>query len=152
MKRKKPTIIIKETEVVMKPGKRSSKLQTSYSPDGIPTIVYPPSRKKISCMNFSAYEKRKYAGSIIYEKSKGTISFLWVAPEHRKKGIGSLLIKKIERLAKRDGKRKLVLSVRESNPRARRLYVDQGFEQTKKKNVKWHGKSISYITMTKQLK
>ena len=152
MKRKKPTIIIKETDVVMKPGKRSSKLQTGYSPDGIPTIIYPPSHKKISCRNFNAYKKRKHVGSIIYDKSDGKISLLWVAPEHRKKGIGSLLIKKIERLAKRDGKRQLVLSVRESNPRARRLYADRGFEQTEKKNIKWHGKSISYITMVKQLK
>ena len=125
MKRNKPKIIIKETEVTMR-----------------------PSLKKVLNRNFNAYKhinkKRKYLGSIMYDvdptiyddvydtkvvkKSDGGISHFWVKQKYRDKGIGSLLLKRVERLARKDGKKRMVLEVLGWNSRAKKFYRDKGYE------------------------
>ena len=130
------------------------------------TIV--PGSKKVLSRYFNAIKKGKHVGHILYDvdpkryedvynvakvkKSDGGISHFYVNPEYRAKGIGSSLMKRVERLAKNDGKKRLVLEAKEKNKRAIRLYKDHGFNIIGKKTYSWHGKKIPMIMMAKELK
>jgi ribosomal protein S18 acetylase RimI-like enzyme len=52
---------------------------------------------------------------------------VWVAPEHRGKGVGRFLVEWSARWARERGYRKIKLEVAESNVRARGLYEEIGF-------------------------
>jgi ribosomal protein S18 acetylase RimI-like enzyme len=84
--------------------------------------------------------------------SDGGISHFHVEPKYRDKGIGSILIKKVERLAKKDGKKRLVLEAKAKNIRAIKLYKNHGFKIIGKKNYHWSGKTVPFIMMAKELK
>lgn len=130
------------------------------------TIV--PSSKKVLSRYFKVMKKGEQVGQILYdvdpkrykhqynvgkvEKSDGGISHFHVEPNYRGKGIGSSLIEKVERLAKKDGKKRLVLEAKAKNIRAIKLYKSHGFEIIGKKNYHWSGKTIPFIMMAKELK
>jgi ribosomal protein S18 acetylase RimI-like enzyme len=57
----------------------------------------------------------------------GFIYDVWVAPEHRGKGIGKDLVSWASDWAQKKGYRKIKLEVAESNARARHVYEELGF-------------------------
>jgi ribosomal protein S18 acetylase RimI-like enzyme len=56
---------------------------------------------------------------------------LAVLSEHRGQGAGRRLLEEVERIARKMGCCKLTLEVQENNHRARQLYKEAGFAQTK---------------------
>lgn len=93
---------------------------------------------------FTALRNNKYAGEMyldydpqgvsLYDpravrRNDIGISEFGVRKDLRGKGIGSTLLKKAERIAKRNKKDRLILSTLKSNTRAQKLYRKQGFEK-----------------------
>lgn len=60
-------------------------------------------------------------------ETHGFIFDLWVAPDHRGKGIGKFLVEWASEWARKRGHKKIKLEVSETNERARRLYESIGF-------------------------
>ena len=61
-------------------------------------------------------------------------------------------MKKVERLARADGKKRIVLEARESNKQALKLYKSHGFEIIGKRKYTFRKKRIPYVMMAKELK
>ena len=57
----------------------------------------------------------------------GFVYDLWVAPEHRRRGVARFLLSEAERWARDHGYRKIKLEVAEPNRGARALYEKAGF-------------------------
>jgi len=57
---------------------------------------------------------------------------LWVAPEHRQKGVGSFLLSEAERWARARGYPKIKLEVSEANAAALSLYGKLGYESERR--------------------
>ncbi len=57
----------------------------------------------------------------------GFVYDIWVAPEHRRDGVGRFLLMEAERWAKARGYRKIKLEVAEPNRPARGLYEKEGY-------------------------
>jgi len=66
-------------------------------------------------------------GGFLTPETQGFIWDVWVAPAHRRKGVGRFLIGWAIDWARRRGYRKIKLEVSESNVIARRLYEAMGF-------------------------
>jgi ribosomal protein S18 acetylase RimI-like enzyme len=62
-----------------------------------------------------------------YPVSVGFVYDLWVAPEHRQKGVARFLLREAERWAKTRGYRKMKLEVAVTNRPARDLYESAGY-------------------------
>jgi RimJ/RimL family protein N-acetyltransferase len=58
------------------------------------------------------------------------VSYVFIKPEYRGRGVGIRLMALVEREAKKLGARDLRLRVRTYNPRARRVYEAAGFTQS----------------------
>jgi GNAT superfamily N-acetyltransferase len=58
------------------------------------------------------------------------VSYVFIKPEYRGRGVGIRLMTLVEREAKKLGARDLRLRVRTYNPRARRVYEAAGFTQS----------------------
>ncbi len=67
-------------------------------------------------------------GGFLTAEPHGFVFDVWVAPEHRGKGIGKHLMDWATNWAKSKGFTKLKLEVAESNPGARHVYESLGFE------------------------
>lgn len=68
-----------------------------------------------------------YAGYWL-NNDEAHITKFTVAPEHRRKGLGTLFMNYLFRKAKQDNAKEIVLEVRENNLPARLLYKKMGFE------------------------
>ncbi len=66
-------------------------------------------------------------GGFLTPEAQGFIFDVWVAPEHRGKGIGKYLVSWAADWARSKGYRKIKLEVADSNPRARHIYEELGF-------------------------
>ena len=84
---------------------------------------------------------RAFAGLSLFHEQKSRrrdtaiVALLAVAPPARGRGVGGALLRAAEEEARRNGVRRLVLDVIESNP-ARRLYERHGFHVTKTHRVR----------------
>lgn len=77
--------------------------------------------------SFLGYILLGSGGGFLTPEHHGFIFDVWVAPEHRGKGIGKFLVGWAIDWARRQGFRKIKLEVAESNAQARRLYEEMGF-------------------------
>jgi len=68
-------------------------------------------------------------GGFLTPEPHGFIFDVWVAPEHRGKGIGKYLVQWAADWAKGKGFRKIKLEVSEGNVRARHVYESLGFRR-----------------------
>jgi|GEM_PF-186416 len=66
-------------------------------------------------------------GGFLTPEQYGFIYDVWVAPEHRGKGVGTFLVKWATEWARRQGYKKIKLEVAETNERARSIYESLGF-------------------------
>jgi ribosomal protein S18 acetylase RimI-like enzyme len=127
-----------------------------------------PRKKKPAMRIFSAVRKDKDIGEIIYDpdvrlypddynnkilkRGDGGILNVGVKNKFRNKGIGSELLKKIERIAKRDKRKRLVLEVDKNNYKAKKLYKRNGFKEIDgARKIKDGRKKKEFITMIKEL-
>jgi ribosomal protein S18 acetylase RimI-like enzyme len=85
---------------------------------------------------FVKFEKHIVGVFILREKPEVLyISSLAVAPNYRRFGVGTRILKYAERAAGRMGKKWLELSVLKINTPARRLYEKTGFVKEKEKRL-----------------
>ncbi len=66
-------------------------------------------------------------GGFLTPETHGFIFDVWVAPEHRGKGVGKYLVSWAADWARSKGYRKIKLEAAESNVRARHVYEELGF-------------------------
>lgn len=119
---------------------------------------------------FTATKNKEYVGDIYYDKDamkfdkyyntkvlkKGDagISEFKIKPKYRSKGIGSALLEKVIRTAKRDKKKRIVLATATSNTKAQKLYRQYGFKKIPNSGETWRvnkGKQ-KIIMMAKEFK
>jgi len=74
-----------------------------------------------------------------------------VSPDHRKKGVGEKLMKRILMEAKERGCKSIVLSVRESNQGAVNLYTKFGFVEVGRRKKYYRLPTEDALTMVKTL-
>ncbi len=74
-----------------------------------------------------------------------------ISPDHRSKGIGEKLMKRILLEAKERGCKSIVLSVRESNKAAINLYIKFGFVEVGKRKRYYRLPTEDALTMVKTL-
>ena len=78
-------------------------------------------------------------GGIDYKKIEGT-GFIWmvnVKDEFQSKGIGSQYFTELERRIKVRGLNRVTMAVEESNPRAKALYLRNGYSEKEKIIERW---------------
>lgn len=76
--------------------------------------------------------------SFLTQETHAFVYDIWVAPEHRGKGIGKRLIEWASGWARERGHRKIKLEVGEGNARARHVYESSGFREERR----YMGKSL----------
>jgi ribosomal-protein-alanine N-acetyltransferase len=83
------------------------------------------------CLGAFAREDRALVGYLIISRYVDAwhVMNVAVAPEHRRKGIGSALLERLFELTAEDGRRGYTLEVRVSNTEAIRLYERLGFRR-----------------------
>ena len=76
-----------------------------------------------------AFEGRTLVGTVIgsYDGRKGWINRLAVDPDHRRQGIGQILIARIEKSLREKGARIVAALVEESNPKSINLFEKLGY-------------------------
>ncbi len=74
-----------------------------------------------------------------------------VSPEHRRKGIGKMMMERVFWEAKRSGCSNVVLSVRESNLPALNLYAESGFVEVERRKGYYRFPTEDAIIMMKSL-
>lgn len=84
---------------------------------------------KVGCPAFGLQAGRALAGYVIYSWGAGESHLLnlCVAPEWRRRGLGSMLLEHAIDHAAARGCTRMFLEVRPSNPSAERLYLRRGF-------------------------
>jgi len=96
----------------------------------------------------------KYYNTKVLKKGDAGISEFKIQPKYRSKGIGSALLDKVIRTAKRDNKKRIVLATAASNVKAQKLYHKYGFKKIPNGEEIWKvnkGKQ-KIIMMAKELK
>lgn len=76
---------------------------------------------------FLGYMIIGYGGGFLTQETHAFIYDVWVAPEHRGKGVGKFLVTWATQWARDHGYRKIKLEVAERNARAHHLYEELGF-------------------------
>ena len=103
-------------------------------------------------MHFGAFEKRKLIGSIsvdIYDRPKAWIFFFDVLKNYRNKGIGSQLLKKVEKELPKDYY-KIYVDFEKKDKLAIKFYKKHGFKEAGK--IKdWFGKGTQGIIYSKTI-
>lgn len=94
--------------------------------------------------HFVCEKKEKIIGASILNKNE--IRNMYVLPEFQKKGIGSLILKKIEKEAKKNKIKKLFLY---THPKASKFYLKNKFEVIKRFKDK---NNLPVVYMEKELK
>jgi ribosomal-protein-alanine N-acetyltransferase len=69
-------------------------------------------------------------GIMRYGEQRAHLVLLGVAPTHRKRGLGALLLAWLEKCALTAGLERILLEARADNPTAIAFYSDQGYSQT----------------------
>ncbi|NIP58091.1 MAG: ribosomal protein S18-alanine N-acetyltransferase [Gemmatimonadetes bacterium] len=82
---------------------------------------------------------------------EGELANLAVAPEHRRRGIGSALLDRVLERARDGGVRSLFLEVRVSNDEAVRLYEGRGFEVIAEREAYYDRPKEDALVMMKNL-
>ena len=82
---------------------------------------------------------------------EGDITNVAVAPEYRRAGIGSMLIKRLIECAVEENLSQLTLEVRRSNTAAQRLYSKYGFEKVGERTDYYQNPRENAWIMTKNL-
>lgn len=77
-------------------------------------------------------------GGFLTPEPHGFVFDVWVAPEHRGKGVGKFLMEWAVRWARSKGYNKIKLEVAETNERARHVYEELGFRPERR----YMGKSL----------
>jgi len=134
-KKSKKTSVKKGRKPVKKPKTKFNLRETQRTTT--------PSGKTIFAKKITAFENKKNIGHIdvdiiperhIMQHENGKddlyIRGIYVRPKYRDKGVGGDLIKKAERIAKQNKKKRLILDVLGSNNKAQRFYKRHGFEMT----------------------
>lgn len=75
------------------------------------------------------------------------ITTLGVAPEHRRRGIASMLLSHLESVLPKKGISTVVLEVRVSNTSAQRLYVNSGFTSVQRVSKYYNDGEDGYLMM-----
>ena len=73
-----------------------------------------------------------YAWTLEHGGKSAWLDELYVLPEHRGMGVGSLLVEKVVEEAQREGCRAIDLEVEDEHRRAERLYERKGFEKLRR--------------------
>ena len=107
-----------------------------------PLTVYIVAKDNGKCVGYCGYWS--VAG-------EGDITNVAVAPEYRRAGIGSMLIKKLIECAVSEGLSQLTLEVRHSNTAAQRLYEKYGFETVGERTDYYQNPRENAWIMTKNL-
>jgi len=82
---------------------------------------------------------------------EGELANLAVAPDHRRRGIGSALLERALERAREGGVRSLFLEVRVSNDEALRLYEGRGFEVIAERKAYYDRPKEDALVMMKNL-
>lgn len=100
---------------------RSSFSRFAYSDDEIDYML--------RTANTLVFENGEPEGYLAYYMNEDEchIESIAVMPRYKRKGIGTLLMQEMENICKRNGKRRIVLEVRERNRRAINFYKKLGF-------------------------
>lgn len=97
---------------------------------------------------FVAIEDEKIIGVAGFQKESGTVAGIFVDPKHKKKGIGSKLMRKIEENAREQGITEMETL---ASLEAVDFYKKNGYKITGEKKQDIEGKDIEIKVMVKQL-
>jgi ribosomal protein S18 acetylase RimI-like enzyme len=142
-----PKVKIKETAITTSPSKKrifSRYFHVFKGDEDIGYIQYDKEAK----LNLESYNEK------VVDVKDGGIAVLWVDKKYRGKGIGSKLIEKAERYARKDGRKRLILQVMDKNKKAQKLYNSYGFEFSKAANERqaYRIGKYKYKMMVKELR
>ncbi len=85
-----------------------------------------------NCIGMVATADNRIVGYMVYELNKGKLPLLnfAVAPSHRRECIGQQMVRKLVDKLSQHGRRKITLTVRETNLAAQLFFHDHGFTAT----------------------
>jgi len=117
-----------------------------------PVLTAEQLQKEFDCMTFYVYrfecEPVGVAALRIDRGKTGTVRWVHVLPGHRRKGVGTSLMKWVESEAKKMGLKKLrVAYVFEEAFWAKKFYAKLGYEKRKKVTLPWGGQAHIYQKM-----
>jgi ribosomal protein S18 acetylase RimI-like enzyme len=100
-------------------------------------------------MGFHGFSKsfEKYAN-----KHDGSINFVVVEKGYMNRGIGKKLLDRAEREAKKDKRKRLLLTVSGKKKKNISIYKNRGYKKIAKKTDRFQGKKNTWILMAKELK
>ncbi|MBD3187827.1 GNAT family N-acetyltransferase [Candidatus Bathyarchaeota archaeon] len=106
-------------------------------------------RREFGCFGAMGRLMSQYFSRDKFQDDEMYITLIAVAEGYRSTGIGSRLIKILANHGKRVCKKRLVLDVVDSNPRARNLYERLGFTSIKQYNTSWFSKPAEFTTVVR---
>lgn len=102
--------------------------QESFSDSWSQSALEETLKNPLSCILIALWGKEVVGYCIFYQiLDEVEIVRVAVVSEHRRKGIGEMLLQKLKNISLEQGVKKLLLDVREGNLAARALYEKQGF-------------------------
>jgi len=93
-----------------------------------------------------------YGGMMFTGGPQADVVTLAVAPAHWGKGAGTALLRALVDEADRRGCAEVLLEVREDNPRARRLYLRNGFTEVGIRRGYYQPSGVNAVVMLKELR
>lgn len=102
--------------------------------------------------NFAAIEDEEWCGmvGVVRDRDAPTLAHLvgmWVAPAHRRRGVGRMLVRAVVDWTRGHGISDLELGVNEENEAAIRLYAEEGFVLTSERQPLASNPSVTEVTM-----
>lgn len=96
----------------------------------------PPGKSYAEKFNFGIYEGSQLVGLLDFiqgypERETDFVGLLLLLPSARQKGVGSQVQKKIVKLAKNHGAKKIRLAVLRNNPQAIKFWISKGYKLKK---------------------
>lgn len=81
--------------------------------------------------NFVVVDSGKIIGTVlaIFNGRRGWVYHLAVHPDYQNRGLGSLLLRKAEKVLKKAGAKRVLLGVKESNSKALSFYKKYGYKK-----------------------
>jgi len=121
------SIMIREGSIddfrIIKKIERSSFNKFAYSDDEIEYML-----KTSRTLIFEEKEPKAYL-SFYVEQDECHLESIAVVPKYKRSGLGTILMSKMEDICKMEGKKRIVLEVRERNRRAINFYKKLGFKE-----------------------